>query len=240
MLKGPNRALAEKRLAEYRRAVADISSDRTRTEEYKAARLASEYRSARVDVETLRRSDLEWRENRATELGKRLFGDLGKVTGQDALSMRDAFSVARDLKSPDEAALLLNQAELTGDTVLGRAILARCVEGAGSGDDAMATAISGASPWANLARQYAAAHPLTAPGLAELAELQAPEGMGDKFMDHAAFSVPVPDVLRQPGTNISDLADKYERGEIGEAAPVPTSARGGGSRSAGFPFSQAV
>jgi hypothetical protein len=240
MLKGPNRQLAEKRLEEYRRSVADISSDRTRTEEYKAARLASEYRSARVDVETLRRSDLEWRENRATELGKRLFGDLGKVTGQDALSMRDAFSVARDLKSPDEAAMLLNQAELTGDTVLGRAILARCVEGGSDGDDAMRQATGGASPWASLAQQYGQAHPLTAPGLAELAELQAPEQMGDQFMDHAAFSVSVPDVLRQPGTNISDLADRYERGEIGEAAPVPTSQRGGSSRSAGFPFSQAV
>jgi hypothetical protein len=238
MLKGPNRAKAEQRLADYRQVVADISSDRTRTEEYKAGRLASEYRSARVDVEGLRRSDLQWREQRATELGRKLFGDLGKVTGQDALSMRDAFSVARDLKSPEDAAILLNQAELTGDTVLGRAVLARCVEGGSDGDDAMAQAISGASPWATLARQYGEAHPLTAPGLAELAELQAPEGMGDKFMDHAAFSVPVPDVLRQPGTNISDLADRYERGEIGEAAPVPTSARGGSSRAAGFPFSQ--
>jgi hypothetical protein len=222
-----NRKAAAARKAAYDAQIQEIMSGPYHLQHQQMAASAA-YIAARGDIAQIRQADAVATERRGEAITRRLFGDLGKVTGEAALSLRDAWSAAREIKTPEQAAELLNQAQITGDVVLSKAILSRCLAGGDEPADAVTRGAFGAPDrWKILVGQYSEAYPESAPLISELTALTADEpGFLDQVSDHEAHDIPVPPVLQEPGvkSRISDLAAAFAN----HGEPPKTISRPGG------------
>ncbi len=115
-----------------------------------------------------------------------LFGLEGFTTAQDAISYRDAQDRADSIpvNGEEKALTLLKRAELSGDSILTKALLNRALE----------------AGWVNVANSYIEANPYQGQHLEELWALQEPAPMSAaalqaQIVEEATFEVPKPDEI---------------------------------------------
>jgi len=189
LFKGPEtqhgRAASEARSASRQRTDA-IRADKRLTPEAKRAAIAREYLQTKQEVQALKAAESTQRASRRSELTKSLFGLEGFTTAQDAISYRDAQDRADSIPANGEekALTLLKRAELSGDSILTKALINRALE----------------AGWVNVANSYIEANPYQGRHLEELWALQEPAPMSAaalqaQIVEEATFEVPKPDEI---------------------------------------------
>jgi hypothetical protein len=190
------RAKADKVRARLAKEIERIQAQKNLTREGKQARLAQAVVNAQNQLAELRAAEAHDVSDRRDQIIKRLFGHT-KPDDTRIISIRDAADRASRIKSAEEAAKLMNRAELNGDTVLLRALAREC-----------ATRRSPAEPAYNtLFEQWAEQQCGGPEALEELAVIGDETGdAGHRLNRERAFSVGLlPDEIRGVG-NIKALA----------------------------------
>lgn len=119
----------------------------------------------------------------------------GPVTGQDALSRRDAQDRAATIEDPAEALALLERAERSQDEHLASAIAERAAE------------LSREPKWAAVAYAYAQTRPNAAKALEALQELPDLNDLQTQYNYTWHFSVPTPPGLVSDEYKLEQLAE---------------------------------
>lgn len=144
-----------------------------------------------------------------TDLARRLFG-ADSVAGMDAISVRDAAARAAQLADPDEALGLLKDAQMTGDSVLAKAV-ARHAFTQANGPFAMF-----GGGWVDVLDAYAQA----TPGFAE--QLQSYRASISNSLqdsvDSMIFMLPMPSIISDLGPEAEDLQEFIDRNAAGTPA----------------------
>jgi hypothetical protein len=99
----------------------------------------------------------------AADRRREVFGAT-RVTGDDAISVRDAFDRAAQLQSPDEAHALLRRAQVTGDDHLANAVAATAFDNSAG--------FVGGEAWAAVLDTFTQARPEVAQKLQEIADAE--------------------------------------------------------------------
>lgn len=179
------KAASEARAALRQRTDA-IRADKRLTPEAKRAAIAREYLQAKNEIRALQSAEATERSSRQNELKKSLFGLEGFTTAQDAISYRDAQDRADSIpvNAEDRALTLLRRAELSGDSILTKALINRALE----------------AGWVQVANSYIEANPVQGQRLEELWALQDPDPMSPaalqaQITSEATFEVPKPDEI---------------------------------------------
>lgn len=175
----PDGQKAEKIQAYFRNALDFIRADKRLTSEGKRQQIAGEYLRAAREVTAIKDSLATKKEQRIGALRRDVFGITGGDDAQRAISYRDAQERVGSLQlgDQDKAIKLLDQAELSGDEVMVKAIMQRSLE----------------LQWINVANIYIDKHPYYGAKIEELWELQQPDGilsdaagMDNGFLLHVA------------------------------------------------------
>ena len=174
-----------------------IRSDPTLSPEGKRNRMAGIYATTRDTVARLQADDQAATSARRTTLERDLFGLTGFTDASAAISFRDAQDRASGITDERDALRLLNQAELSGDDHLAKAVALRSLQEA----------------WPAVSAAYATARPGAAAKMQELANMN-PTGIADFLTASAAFYMPAPRELAGiPDRTIDELARTDARGE---------------------------
>jgi hypothetical protein len=112
---------AERIRASAARQYETIRAREDLTDEAKAERIAEVYRETKHSVAQAREDAGVYRETRARQLARDLFGHRG-MAGADAISARDAADRVAGIDSPSEAQRVLDTAVQNGDTTLAKAV----------------------------------------------------------------------------------------------------------------------
>jgi hypothetical protein len=167
----PEGQKAESIQANYRYALDQIRADTRLTPQGKKQQIAAEFLRASREVTAIKEAVSAKNEQRLGSLRRDLFGTTGG-DAQTAISYRDAQERvgALQIGEQDKAVKLLDQAELSGDEVMVKAVVQRSLELA----------------WDQVANSYIEKHPYYGAKLEELWELQEPDGIlsGPDGMDN--------------------------------------------------------
>ncbi|UZX04016.1 hypothetical protein F8G81_16460 [Arthrobacter sp. CDRTa11] len=136
---------AETVQAGLRQQIDYIRADRTLTREGKRQQIAAVYLQSKREIDALKADEANKRANEIGSLRRTLFGSAGTSDAQTAISYRDAQERVGALGIEDEgkAAKLLDQAMLSGDDVLVKAVIQRALD----------------VQWVNVANKYIDNHP---------------------------------------------------------------------------------
>jgi hypothetical protein len=162
MLNDEERAAAESIQRRHLREVAGIRADGDRSDRGKRSAIARVTLAARSAMAELRAASDARDSQRRADLQFRLFGMGARDRGADLLAARDARDRAAKIRTPAEAAQMLEHAERAGDTSLARAVFERAW-------DAVPTAIG--SAWGDVGAAYLAGKPQVHADAAELADM---------------------------------------------------------------------
>lgn len=193
----PEGQKAEQLQSNFRQALESIRADNRLTPEGKRQQIAGEYLRTSRGINAIRESVAANKEQRIGALRKDLFGITGGSDAQRAISYRDAQERVGSLAlgDQDKAVKLLDQAELSGDEVMLKAIMQRSLE----------------MQWVDVANTYIDKHPYYGAKLEELWDLQQPGGiLGDAAGMDNGFLLYVP----KPG----ELDSLYNDGQIEQVA----------------------
>jgi len=146
----------------YAKALERIRSDKNLTSEGKKEQIAAEYNRAAGSLNAIKESFNTAKILRTHVLRRDLFGSAA-TDAQTAISFRDAQDRVGSLGQFDQkkALKLLDQAELSGDAVMVKAIMQRAIE----------------LSWTDVADSYGGKHPQYGEKLKELLSLQTPSGI---------------------------------------------------------------
>lgn len=167
--------------ANYTAALERIRSDAHLTPEGKKEQIVAEYRSASNAINAIKDSFNSAKILKTHVLRRDLFGST-ITDAQTAISFRDAQSRVGSLEDQKEALKLLDQAELSGDTVMIKALMQRAVE----------------ESWNQVANSYAEKHTYYGDKMKELMALQEPKGIfsnGETFEKGLLLNIQQPDEL---------------------------------------------
>lgn len=167
--------------ANYNAALERIRSDAHLTPEGKKEQIVAEYRSASNAINAIKGSFNNAKILKTHVLRRDLFGST-ITDAQTAISFRDAQDRVGSLADQEEALKLLDQAELSGDTVMVKALMQQAVE----------------RSWKEVANSYAEKHPHYGDQMKELLALQEPKGIfsnGDTFERGLLLNIQEPDEL---------------------------------------------
>jgi hypothetical protein len=147
----------------YHNEIERIRSDNHLTPEGKKEQIAAQYSSASTALGTIKDDFNSAKILRTHVLRRDLFGSTTTADAQTAISFRDAQDRVGSLGQFDQekALKLLDQAEISGDTVMVKALLQRAIE----------------LSWDQVANSYADKHPFYGDKLKELLSLQTPKGI---------------------------------------------------------------
>ncbi len=189
---------ADKIRATYTVKAAEIKSRRDLSDEGRARQLAKALVTARDEMTKLKRKDAERTNRRRADLQQRHFGNSKSWDSATVISFRDALDRADRLKSPDEAAALLERAIMTGDEVLSRAVAQRAMgritlKGMGDG-------------WSKVVDRWLEGQPSgTVEDIQELADIEHDStNVKSRFVQSMSYSLPTPVELN--GKNIDRMA----------------------------------
>ena len=159
--------------------------------------MAGIYVTTRDTVARLQADDQAATSARHTTLERDLFGLTGFTDASAAISFRDAQDRASGITDERDALRLLNQAELSGDDHLAKAVALRSLQEA----------------WPAVSAAYATARPGAAAKMQELANMST-TGIADSLTASAAYYMPAPRELAGiPDHTIDELARTDARGE---------------------------
>jgi hypothetical protein len=139
----------------YRGAIDGIRGDASLSELGKAQLIARAWTNTRAELASLSQRDFDAQVNRYNELERQVFGT-ASASAADAVSFRDATDRASKINKPEAALDALGTAELSGDTVLMKAIVMRAWQ----------------SGWTGVVDRFAITHPKVTDQLAELGALR--------------------------------------------------------------------
>lgn len=110
--------------------VAEIRADSQLTEEGKRAQLSEWYNHSKTEIDKLKKVAHSDRDRKNQELRRELFGVFGTADPQRAISYRDAQDRVSKLELGDQskALALLEEAELSGDEIMTKALIKRAIE----------------------------------------------------------------------------------------------------------------
>ncbi|MDQ0922483.1 hypothetical protein QF038_000991 [Pseudarthrobacter sp. W1I19] len=147
----------------YAEALKRIRSDNNLTPEGKKEKIAAEYNSASAALGAIKDSENSAKTLRTHVLRRDLFGNTTTADALTAISFRDAQDRVGSLGQFDQekALKLLDQAEISGDTVMVKALMQRAIE----------------LSWNEVANSHAENHPFYGDKLKELLSLQTPKGI---------------------------------------------------------------
>lgn len=136
---------AEKVQADLRWQLEHIRNNGKLTAEGKRQQIAAVYLQAKRQLDGLKADEATKRTTQINDLRRTLFGSAGTADAQTAISYRDAQERVGNLGVDDEhkAEKLLDQAMLSGDDVLVKAVIQRALD----------------VQWANVANKYIDKHP---------------------------------------------------------------------------------
>ncbi len=159
----PEGRRAEQIQSNFVDALDRIRSDNHLTPEGKKEQIAAEYHSVSNAIAAIKGSFSSAKTLRTHVLRRDLFGSTTTSDAQTAISFRDAQDRAGSLGQFDQekALKLLDQAELSGDTVMVKALMQQAIE----------------YSWDQVANSYAERHPYYGDKLKELLSLQTPRGI---------------------------------------------------------------
>lgn len=147
----------------FQDAVQRIRSNDHLTPEGKKEQIAAEYHSASNALGAIKDAFSSAKTLRTHVLRRDLFGNTDTSDAQTAISFRDAQDRVSSLGQFDQekALKLLDQAEISGDTVMVKALMQQAIE----------------HSWDQVANTYAEKHPFYGDKLKELLSLQTPKGI---------------------------------------------------------------
>ena len=184
-------------IAAYQARIEAIRSDPTLSPEGKRNRMAGIYVTTRDTVARLQADEQAATSARRTTLERDLFGLTGFTDASAAISYRDAQDRASGITDERDALRLLNQAELSGDDHLAKAVALRSLQEA----------------WPAVSAAYATARPGVAAKMQELANMST-TGVADSLSAAAAYYMSAPRELAGiPDRTIDELAHTDARGE---------------------------
>lgn len=167
----PEGKKAESIQANYHHAIDQIRADKRLTPEGKRQQIAAEFLRASRGVTAIKEGIAATKTQRISSLRRDLFGATAG-DAHSAISYRDAQDRVGALQydEQDKAVKLLDQAELSGDDVMVKAVIQRSLE----------------LTWDRVANSYIEKHPYYGEKLEELWELQEPDGIlsGPDGMDN--------------------------------------------------------
>lgn len=174
---------AEKIQADLRWQLDNIRGDKRLTEEGKRQQIAAVYLQAKKQITGLQNDESQKRTIKVDSLRRVLFGATGASDAQSAISYRDAQERVGALShaDADKAAKLLDQAMLSGDDVMVKAVVQRALD----------------MQWAEVANKYIDKHPHYGQMLEELWGLeQNTDGIDTVgFMNAMVFNISKPSEL---------------------------------------------
>ncbi len=152
----PNEIAALRIKDQWRETIESIRADRDLSKEGRLRRIAGAYLTTVAELDAVDNSDRRQATDRRASLVRSLFGST-PLNGSDVISFRDAHDRVAALSGDDEDAALhlLEQAELSGDTYLAKAIAQRGIT----------------EVWVRVLNAYAEAHPGTESSLQELLDI---------------------------------------------------------------------
>ena len=181
----------------YQARIEAIRAEPTLSPEGKRNRMAGIYVTTRDTVARLQADDQAATSARRTTLERDLFGLTGFTDASAAISFRDAQDRASGITDERDALRLLNQAELSGDDHLAKAVALRSIQEA----------------WPAVSAAYATARPGAAAKMQELASVST-TGIADFLSASASYYMPAPRELAGiPDHTIDELAHTAARGE---------------------------
>lgn len=142
--------------AAYQRDIADVRADGSLSNEGKVSKMAAIYTAAAETLRGLQGQEQASEGEKRAHLLRELFGIRGTADPSAAISYRDAQDRAGSLLDERDAVRLIEQADLSGDEHLARAV-ARCAYDNG---------------WGDVLTAFAASRPQLASKIQELRELQ--------------------------------------------------------------------
>ena len=168
-------------------------------DEGRALQLGRAYARSRDEMTKQKRADIERTERRRADLQQRLFGNPRNWDSTATISYRDALDRADRLKTPDEAAALLERAAMSGDEILGRAVAMKAMGRVGP-------AGMGNHGWAQVVDRWVEGQPPeTATNIQELADIvDASNSTQARFAANMSYTLPRPSELN--GRDIDRLA----------------------------------
>lgn len=179
----PQGQKAETIQSTFRQQSEYVRGNKKLTDTGKRQQLAQVYLEAKRQLDALAANVQQQRETRVSALRRDLFGAAGTSDPQRAISFRDAQERVNALQHGDsaKAAKLLDQAELSGDDVMVKAVIQRSLE----------------MSWADVANQYIEKHPYYGQKLEELWGLSEPTDGIDTvgLMNAMVFQVSKPGEL---------------------------------------------
>jgi hypothetical protein len=179
---------AENTKTEFQRRADTIRADNRLTPQGKQQAIAKLYTSTRATLDALGTTHDTGRATRRATLERNLFGLKAGALSTDTISYRDAMDRVSSVKDEADLAPILRTANLSGDTILGKAVLARAFELGEVGT----------------INQYIEATPALEKDVVELWGLSAPDDFQSMF-DDTMFAVQKP-------TEIAALSDSAING----------------------------
>jgi hypothetical protein len=177
--------------AAYLKACDGVRGDASLSELGKQQILARAWVNTRAEIAKLTQQDFDTRVARYDSLEREVFGTAAASSGADAVSFRDATDRASELESAAAAAKLLGTAELSGDTVLAKAVVLKAWE----------------SRWDTVVEHYAVNHATVADKLAELVSLrEGLDSLTSRLANNMGASLHQPTELT--GLSLADI-NKY-------------------------------
>jgi hypothetical protein len=196
----PERAKADRIRNRYNAEIEQIRGQRNLSDAGRRARLAQAVIKAKSDLEKLRATENEHITSRRDQILRNLFGH---VRPNDAriVNIRSAEAIAAQVKTPDEAATLMNDAENNDDEVLLRILARKCVQRRNPLEP----------DWNNLFETWAALQPGGPEALNELALIgDETTDTGHRILRERAFGLPaLPKEIAGIG-NLKPLADQAD------------------------------
>ncbi len=194
---------ADKVRGSFAAKTTQIKSRRDLNDEGRDLRLGRAYVRARDEMTKLKRNHIERTEKRRAHLQQRLFGNPQSWDSTATISYRDALDRVDRLKSPEEAAALLERAVMSGDEILGRAVAMKAMGRIGP-------AGMGNNGWAQVVDRWVEGQPPeTAEYVQELVDI-----MDQSTSTQARFAVQMEYTLPRPreldGRDVDRLAAQAE------------------------------
>ena len=170
--------------ADLRMQLDYIRNDRKLTADGKRQQIAGVYLQAKRQLDALKADEANKRASQINDLRRTLFGSPGTSDAQTAISYRDAQERVGVLgiEDQDKAAKLLDQAQLSGDEVMVKAIIQRALD----------------LQWVDVANKYIETHPYYGEKLEQLWHLDSHSSEGIdtiSFINSAVFHVDRPGEL---------------------------------------------
>jgi len=185
---------AENTKSEYQRRADAIRGDNRLTSEGKQQAIAKLYLDTRNTLTTLGDTYDTGRSTRRAHLERHLFGLNPGAQSTDTISYRDAMDRVSTVKDEDDLLPILRTANLSGDTILGKAVLARAFQLGEVGT----------------INQYIEATPALEKDVVELWDLSAPDNFQSMF-DDTMFAVQKPaEIAALSDTAVNDMAAARE------------------------------